>query len=211
MATGTLDTLRDLRRSARGRRARARIFLAGRIPEQAGLEPPPVIVAHRTEHGIAPRHLESAALEETCRRLNFRPTSLHARGVSRAVPPPDWLSPPSPADCEAILRGLARLRDRAGEAHRELGGKRAPRDPVCRTCPMALTSSYIKEIATAIIEPFCEDAFDTAYVDEKLVRDYAKEGVKAIHIGSGILLPEPQEIQAACRATGLELLHAELH
>lgn len=205
----TLELLRDLRLQVTARSGAPRAFLAGDIPRGTNVRAPVVIAVHRASSGHEPRRLEQCALEEICRRLGIRRGSLHdvcAKGPPGEVP---CLAAAGGDGAIELLRALADLKSAVSRAHVNFATKRAPRDRVSRAHPAAISTRYLPTENTVLVVANRFSSFDTAFVDDTLIRGYGERGIGRIVVDGKVIWTEPNQILATARTFGLELVRSQ--
>lgn len=193
----TLDRLRDDRPDTT-----RRLFLAGTIPDADHItrELKKLLGA---DAGAHPQRLEAAGLASIGSKLGFDPTSLHD-ALNRARPV-SFGAAPSKAKRAKIDRGVAELETKLAELARQ--NRRPGRDEICQERDSVTTSAVLDDNATLILRNTCEFPFDTSFVDVEMLEAYAKDGIRTVVVGYGVIVAERPHLADACERLGLNLMH----
>lgn len=205
-----MELLQDLRLQSTTRsRGPSRAFLAGDIPRRTNVRAPVIISVHRASSGHEPRRLERSALEEVCRRLGIKRGSLHEVCSSTPLDTLSALEPAARDQHRTLIQGMRELKSDVSRAHLDFAKHRAPRDRVSRAHPAAISTRYLTCERTVLLTANRFSSFDTAFLDEALVRKYGELGVRCIVVDDGVILLEPEAILASAESCGLELVRSQ--
>lgn len=191
-----------------------RLFLAGDLYRARALlsdttiEAPAIIKSTVAASGAAPRRIESSALQDICRRIGYRPTSLHDSLLENQGHTTPRRGVADQAVRQRIDAAYATLERSVAMAKANSREHRAPRDALCKKHSGALASATLPQDRTVVLVSNRDGVLDTAFIDASLIEHYAKSRkIDRIVIGKGVLLPELSKIHRRCRKWRLDLFH----